>query len=772
MVDLSFPSFPSFPIQNIARFLRVKGIVQGVGFRPFVYTLATSLGLNGSVRNTSQGVEILVEGQVVVVDLFINMLQSQPPPLARIDSVEVSEHDLTGISGFTILESQAEPGEFQPVSPDIAICGDCRRELFDPRDRRHRYPFINCTNCGPRFTIIKDIPYDRPLTSMAGFKMCPECQAEYENPTDRRFHAQPSACPVCGPSIAYAQIGKNAIYKEEALTAARELIRAGGILAVKGLGGYHLACAAANEKAVTTLKERKHRSEKPLAVMAFDLKTIEKYCQVSDAERKLLESPQHPIVLLDRKPGVSLAEDVASGLATYGCMLPYTPLHLLLLEPEAGYPDLLVMTSGNLSEEPIAYEDADAEKRLAGIADGFLSHDRPIHMRVDDSVLRLIDGAPYFIRRARGYAPDPLLLNESLPQILGAGAELKNSFCLTRDSYAFVSHFIGDLENYETLTSYESAIGHYEKLFKIEPGLFACDIHPDYLSTHYARERACREELALFEVQHHHAHLAACLADNSWNSDEPVIGLTFDGTGYGPDGAIWGGEVLVGDYADYERVFHLEYMPLPGGDAAIRRPARIALAYLQAAGLEWSPDLAPVAASSEEERSVLAGQLKNGINTIQTSSLGRLFDVVSALAGICQSISYEGQAAILLEAAIDPDETGSYSLPLAEDLIAVKPLLKAVIDDIHAGVAPACIAARFHNGLTEMALAVCSTLKQQRGLNTVALSGGVWQNRKLLELTLQKLRAAGFEVLLHRRLPPNDGCISLGQVMVAAHQKK
>jgi hydrogenase maturation protein HypF len=757
--------------ENIARFIHVRGIVQGVGFRPFVYTLATRLGLYGSVRNTSHGVEILLEGLIESVDAFSLELQASPPPLARIDSVEVSEREITGISGFAILDSQPEPGEFLPVPADIAICEDCRRELFNPNDRRYHYPFINCTNCGPRFTIIQDIPYDRPLTSMSDFNMCPECQTEYDDPSNRRFHAQPIACPVCGPSIAYAKVAKKPLYKEEALIAARELIKAGGILAVKGLGGYHLACDASNEKAVSTLKERKQRSEKPLAVMAFDLKTIEKYCLVTERERQLLESPQHPIVLLDRKPGSTLAEGVASGLNTYGCMLPYTPLHLLLTESAPGYPEVLVMTSGNLSEEPIAFEDTDAQERLANIADAFLSQDRPIHMRVDDSVLRVIDGAPYFIRRARGYAPDPLLLKENLPQILGAGAELKNSFCLTRDNYAFVSHFIGDLENYETLSAYESGIVHYEKLFKIQPDIFACDLHPDYLATHYARERACREEKPLMEVQHHHAHLAACLGENGWTSDEPVIGLTFDGTGYGPDGAIWGGEVLVGGYAGYKRAFHLEYMPLPGGDAAIRKPARIALAYLLASSLPWQPGLAPVETLSIQERRALTGLMKQGLNTPRTSSMGRLFDAVSATIGLCQTISYEGQAAIQLEAAVDPDETGSYPLPLDGGLIAVKPLLSAVFDDIQAGISPARIAARFHNGLAEMCLSVCSTLKTTRGLKTVALSGGVWQNRILLLLTLKKLRAAGFEVLLHRRLPPNDGCIALGQVMVAAHQK-
>jgi len=755
-----------------SRLILARGIVQGVGFRPFVYTLATRLKLSGTVRNTSRGVEIAITGQPEAVDAFIQELRQSPPPLARIDAVEIQESEPVSRMGFVILDSQPEPGEFLPVSPDIAVCNDCKRELFDPTDRRYRYPFINCTNCGPRFTIIRDIPYDRPLTSMSGFKMCPKCQAEYDNPADRRFHAQPTACSVCGPSIAYTQVGKTTVYQEEALATARDLLKRGGILAVKGLGGCHLACDASNLQSVETLKQRKHHSEKPLAMMAFELPVIEKYCSVSEPERTLLESPQHPIVLLDRKRNISIAPGVASGLDTYGFMLPYTPLHLLLMEPMPDFPEVLVMTSGNLSEEPIAYEDADAEKRLAVIAEGFLSHDRPIHMRADDSVLRVIDGAPYFIRRARGYAPDPLLLPETMPCILGAGAELKNSFCLTRDTYAFVSHFIGDLENYETLSSYEDTIAHYEKLFKIEPQYYACDLHPDYLATQYANERACREDKPLIQVQHHHAHLAACLAENGWHSDEPVIGLTFDGTGYGTDGAIWGGEVLVGNYAGFDRALHLSYMPLPGGDQAIRKPARTALAYLAASGLAWQAEFAPVRALSEQERKAIDGQLKHQINTVRTSSLGRLFDAISALAGICQASSYEGQAAILLEAAVDMDEKGSYLLEIAGNEIAVIPLMQAVVADLNAGISSSRIAARFHNALAEMALTACEKLRGEHGLKSVALSGGVWQNRTLLNSTLTKLRQAGFTILLHRRLPPNDGCIALGQALVAAHTIK
>jgi hydrogenase maturation protein HypF len=500
----------------------VRGIVQGVGFRPFIYNLATGLDLTGWVRNTSSGVEIEVSGPPVNLDRFIQAIRSDAPPLARIDAIESQSCPPHPAEGFSIFESQPKAGDFMPISPDVSICPDCQRELFDPSDRRYRYPFINCTNCGPRFTIIKDIPYDRPKTSMAGFPLCPDCQAEYENPRDRRFHAQPVACPVCGPQVWFESDGQRLGEGEEALQTARAWLKQGKILAIKGLGGFHLACDATNHAAVERLRLHKRRSDKPFGLMAFDLAAVERHCILIKEDRWLLQSPAHPILLLERKSDSTIASEAAPHQHTLGIMLPYTPLHLLLLEPEDGFPDVLVMTSGNLSEEPIAYEDADARKRLAGLVDGFLMHNRPIHMRVDDSVVRTYEAKPYFIRRSRGYAPNPLKLPETLPSILAAGAELKNTFCLTRQDYAFVSHHIGDLENYETLRSFEEGIAHYERLFRITPERLACDLHPNYLATHYAQERAARQGLPLVQVQHHHAHLAACLAENGWTSTAPV----------------------------------------------------------------------------------------------------------------------------------------------------------------------------------------------------------------------------------------------------------
>ncbi|MRR29734.1 carbamoyltransferase HypF, partial [bacterium] len=526
--------------------ISVSGIVQGVGFRPFVYTTATRLQLTGSVWNTSKGVEIELFGPQNDLDRFLTELPERLPVLARIDQIESYPIPFQEVSEFSIKDSQAEEGQFLPVSPDMSICPDCLQELFDPKNRRYRYPFINCTNCGPRFSIIKNIPYDRPLTTMAEFKLCPTCQAEYDDPRDRRFHAQPVACPDCGPRVQFI-VNSEIIGKfEGAISTARQFLIDGKIIAIKGLGGYHLACDASNVEAVQRLRERKKRSDRSFALMSFDLETVGKFCELNEPESQVLQSPQHPIVLLPKKEECNLPEELAPTQHHLGFMLPYTPLHFLLLEPDEGFPEVLVMTSANLSDEPIAYEDEDARERLSEIADGFLVHNRPIHMRVDDSVVRLVEQKPYFIRRSRGYAPDPIILNNELPEMLACGAELKNTFCLSRDHYAFLSHHIGDLENYETLSSFESGIQHYQKLFRIKPQSIVADLHPEYLSTKYAIDRACKEEIPLMQVQHHHAHLASCLVDNHWPADQNVIGLIFDGTGYGTDGKIWGGEVLVG----------------------------------------------------------------------------------------------------------------------------------------------------------------------------------------------------------------------------------
>ncbi len=743
--------------------------MQGVGFRPTVYLLAQKHALTGWVLNSAHGVEIEINGSPAACAAFVQDLQRNPPPLAHIDSFDVQPAEARVYSAFEIRESQDQPDDFLPVSPDLAICPDCRRELFDPADRRYRYPFINCTNCGPRFTIIKSIPYDRPNTSMAGFALCPDCAAEYHNPANRRFHAQPVACPVCGPQIWFEAGGQKLAEREDALQTARQWLTEGKILAVKGLGGFHLVCDASNAAAVQTLRERKHRTGKPFALMAFDLPTIEKYVTLTPAARRLISAPQAPIILAEMtKAGKVLAQIVAPNQTRLGFMLPYTPLHLLLLEPAPGFPEVLVMTSGNLSEEPIAYENTEARERLASLADGFLMHDRPIYMRIDDSVVTMLREKPYLVRRARGFAPQQLRLPWNTMPLLATGTELKNTFCLTRERYAFVSHFIGDLENQETLGAYEHAIRHYERVFRIQPTALACDLHPDYLATRYAQARSQEDSLPLVSVQHHHAHIASCLAENGWASPEPVIGLAYDGTGYGTDGSIWGGEILIAGYKDFTRRFHLAPLPLPGGDLAVRKPARMALSYLLAAGVDLEDlTLAPIAYLTPAEAQAVRQQVSTGFNAPLTSSMGRLFDAVAALIGLCEEISYEAQAAMMLESASDPLESGFYEMPLEKDIIDPLPMIRAIVADLKASVSMGSIAARFHNSLVRMSLEACRQIRQETGLRTVVISGGVWQNMRLMNLTLPALEAEGFTALIHTQLPPNDGCVSLGQAVVA-----
>ncbi|MBC7226727.1 MAG: carbamoyltransferase HypF [Thermoflexales bacterium] len=761
----------------VSRRIHITGIVQGVGFRPFVYNLATRLGLSGWVLNSSSGVEIEAVGPEAVLDEFIARLRTEAPPLARIERITVTPLPLShhtgegeggggvGVRPFRILHSEARPGEFVPISPDVAICDDCLRELFDPRDRRYRYPFINCTNCGPRFTIIRDIPYDRPNTTMAPFVMCPDCQAEYDDPANRRFHAQPNACPVCGPRLEFrAAPDAPPLYGEEALQAARAAIREGRIVAVKGLGGFHLACDATTDAPVARLRERKGRVDKPFAIMSFDLPTVERYCEVNEAERALLTSRQRPIVLLRRRADAPISPLVAPGNRYLGVMLPYTPLHYLLLEPAEGFPLALVMTSGNYSEEPIVTRNEEALEQLAALADAFLLHDREIHARCDDSVTRIFRGAELPIRRSRGYAPYPVHLPFSVRPVLAVGAELKNTFCLTREQYAFLSQHIGDMENYETLRFFEDMVEQLKRTFRVEPEVVAHDLHPAYLSTRYARERAGR--LPLVPVQHHHAHIAACMAENGLAGDRPVIGVAFDGTGYGTDGAIWGGEFLIADYASFRRVAHLRYIPLPGGDAAIRRPYRTALAHLWAAGVSWDEGLPPVAAATEAERAVLERQLVQGLNVVPTSSMGRLFDAVAALAGVRQEINYEAQAAVELEMQVAEGVEEAYPFGVGEE-IDPAPVVRAVVEDVRDGVPVGVIAARFHNGVAAMVREVCLRLRAGTGLNEVALSGGVFQNITLLGKTMALLEEAGFTVYVHRLVPPNDAGISLGQAVIA-----
>ncbi len=752
--------------------ITIKGIVQGVGFRPFVYSLADNLGLTGKVWNTSSGVEIVISGKEESIDTFLSELQHSPPPLAQIDSIEIHLLIFKEFSRFEIIDSQSDSNSFIPISPDICICDNCRRELFDPHNRRFRYPFINCTNCGPRLTIIKDIPYDRPQTTMAEFSLCAECHSEYDNPLDRRFHAQPVACEKCGPELTFVAPGCLNIKGEEALQMARTFLKQGKIVAIKGLGGYHIACDASNESSVSALIERKQRSEKPLALMAFDVAIIKKYCELSIEESDLLISRQHPIVLLHKKPHNSLPDKVAINQDSYGFMLPYTPLHLLLLEPEASFPEILVMTSGNFSEEPIAYEDKEAFDQLSQIVDGYLTHNRDINIRVDDSVMRIYDHSPYFIRRSRGYSPNPIRTSLELPEILACGAELKNTFCLSKSHYAFLSHHIGDLENYETLKSYETGIEYYKKLFRVKPQLIAADLHPDYLSTKYAANLSLQTGIPLLQIQHHHAHLAACLADNNWDSQEPVIGCILDGTGYGTDGTIWGGEFLTGSYIDFTRQLHLQAIPLPGGDSSIKQPAKIGVSCLIEAGIELENQLPPIAIFDSSTLRTLRLQVENRINTPMTTSMGRLFDAVAAIIGLRQKVSYEAQAAIELENCCDPSEKASYGFEINDDEINFLPMIRSIVDDWRIKTNQGIISAKFHNTIAQMCIESCVQIRKNSALSTVALSGGVWQNITLLSKTIPQLEDKGFKVLIHRQVPTNDGGLSLGQLLIASHSIK
>ncbi len=749
--------------------IHIDGVVQGVGFRPFVWSLAGRLGVRGWVCNSSSGVDIQAEAAPAVLEAFAAALAAAAPPLAVVEAVTVTEAESEDAAGFTIVPSRPEPGAYLPVSPDVATCDACLAELFDPADRRHRYPFLNCTDCGPRYTIVRDIPYDRPLTTMADFPLCEACAAEYADPADRRFHAQPVACPACGPRLWLEAGGRLVAEGEAAVPAVRRLLAEGRVLAVKGLGGFHLACDATSAEAVDLLRRRKRREGKPFALMAADLDAIARHAHVSPAEAALLTSPARPVVLLRPRPDTTVAAGVAPGRARLGFMLPYTPLHHLLLEAAPDFPEVLVMTSANLSDEPIAYRNQESRTRLSPLADAFLLHDRPIHIRCDDSVATVVEDAPYLLRRSRGYAPLPVRLPAAGPSILAVGGELKNVFCLTRDDRAFLGHHIGDLDYLETFGAFTEGMAHLQRLFRVEPAAVACDLHPDYQGSRHAREVARQAGLPLIEVQHHHAHVAACLADNGCAPGTRAIGVALDGTGYGPDGTIWGGEFLVAGYDGYRRAAHLRSCPLPGGDAAARHPWRVALAWLREAGLDWTDDLPAVAAATPEERDLLASQLAAGINTPRTTSMGRLFDAVAAVAGLAPHITYEAQAACELEAAVDAGEPGAYAYAVGDDgVIDPAPLLAELVADRRAGRPVGVMAARFHRGTAAMVADVCGRLRDDHGLSTVALGGGVWQNTTLLAHTCARLRDAGFTVLLHRRVPASDGGLALGQAAIAA----
>ena len=775
---------PRVPDEETVRrvLVKVRGIVQGVGFRPFIYQLAKRCRLNGWVRNQSDGVEIEVAGPAVSVETFIRSISSEPPPLARITSVESADLSYRELVGFTIAESRPVESRTTLISPDVCTCSDCLRELFDPGDRRFRHPFINCTNCGPRYTIIKDIPYDREKTTMSRFNMCPECSGEYENPSDRRFHAQPNGCPQCGPRVWLEDCGRKVLASRDgAVRKAAALLDAGAIVAVKGLGGFHLAVKACDEGAVSRLRGRKVREEKPFAVMFSQIEDIAVHCRLNTVEEELLKSPARPIVLLWKRKdpdGMPLASSVAPKNRRLGVFLPYTPLHFLLFD---GSPrSTFVMTSGNQSDEPIVTENEEARLRLADIADYFLFHDRDIYIRCDDSVAVVRGGRTRSIRRARGYAPMPVFLHDSLPAVLGVGAELKNTVCLTRGDNAFLSQHIGDLENLETLRSFEQSIHHLERILETSPELIVHDMHPDYLSTRWAQKQ---REIPVMAVQHHHAHIAAVMAEHG--IERPVIGLALDGTGFGADGTIWGGEILRVDKSGFERLGHLRNVPLPGGAKAIKEPWRMALSYL------WSIDPENVESSFADlsaawparEVKIISRMLSRGLNSPLTSSCGRLFDAASALCGVCSHASYEGQAAIEFEQTVEPDE-GYYEgkiqiapqaaeRPLAGEipiLIDQFPIIEALVEDVRRGVPTGKISARFHNGVVDIlgraVLAACA----RTGVSRVALSGGVFQNGHLSDRLEKDLSASGIAVFSHGEVPPNDACISLGQAWIGGQR--
>jgi hydrogenase maturation protein HypF len=743
--------------------VRVEGIVQGVGFRPFVHALAARFGLAGRVGNDVSGVFVEAEGVRAAVAGFLTAIERDRPPLAVIERVVVTETPPTGAAGFVIVPSEAVGPRRTPVSADAATCADCLRELADPADRRYRYPFLNCTNCGPRFTIVRGVPYDRPLTTMAGFAMCADCAAEYHDPANRRFHAQPTCCPACGPRLRLVDAGGREV-GGEALPGAGDVLRGGGVLAVKGLGGYHLAVDAASAAASAALRSRKHREDKPFAVMVADLDDARRLCAVDDLAARLLADRRRPIVLLDRRPGGGIAEPVAPGNRQLGVMLPYTPLHHLLLADMAGP---IVLTSGNISDEPIAHVDEDAFERLRGIADAFLTHDRAIHVRTDDSVTRLFRGREMPMRRSRGHVPEPLTLPWPFPRpVLACGAELKNTFCVAKEHRAYLSHHIGDLENAATFRSFTEGIEHFRALFDVRPEVVAHDLHPEYLSTKYALEVS---GVDLVGVQHHHAHVAACLADNG--EAGPVLGVAFDGLGYGTDGTLWGGEFLLADLTGFQRLAHLDPVPMPGGAAAVRAPWRMAAAYLDRGYAGRPPRGLAVAGRNAEAWDAVTELARRGHHAPPTSSAGRLFDAVAALVGIRDTVNYEGQAAIELEQRADRAERGRYpigALPGEPLRLSGVDVVRAAAEDLRRGVAVPVIAARFHNGVAAAVVRTCAQLRESTGVDTVALSGGVFQNMLLLERTVDGLADAGMRVLVHSRVPPNDGGISLGQAVVAA----
>ncbi|QEG02254.1 Carbamoyltransferase HypF [Stieleria maiorica] len=773
--------------------IRLTGRIQGVGFRPFVWNRASSEGLTGWVRNDSRGVTIEAQGTQHQLDRFVRGLQREMPPLAGIDSLNSSDVPTIDESGFTIDASTTGQHESTPVIADVSVCDQCLAEMEDQRDRRFRYPFINCTNCGPRFTIVHDIPYDRPATTMKSFQMCARCRDEYNDPRDRRFHAQPIACPDCGPQIWFASSPPPAIAADRPTTADCDptdvvdvfatAIRGGQIIAVKGIGGFHLACDAKNVDAIRTLRGRKGRIDKPFAIMVVDVQDAEAFAEINHGERRLLESPERPIVLLAKRnagrivAGFSdMLDAVAPGNHRVGVMLPYSPLHQLLVQACAP----LVMTSGNLSDEPIARTNKEAIRRLGPLVDGFLLHDRDIHVVCDDSVVRRQGTSVVPIRRSRGFAPMPIDLGHGGRSVVAIGGEIKSTFCVTQANYAYISQHIGDISNLETLRALKRNVNHYLDLFRVDPQAVAADLHPSYLSTQFADELARALQVPLVRVQHHHAHAVSLMAEQRLAATQPIIACCFDGTGYGTDGAIWGGEFLIANDKRFERAAHLQYFPLPGGDASIKRPYRTALALLNTHGLPWDDRLPCAAHPPADVRRLLKRQLDSNLHCFPTSSVGRLFDAVASLIGIRNEVSFEAQAAIELESlaiqVVGEVDADAYIFPIDQSAgqkpiqIETRDLIESICRDVIDSVDRGRIAAQFHHAVAGMIVRVAAVIRDRTGIDVVGLTGGVFQNALLTSLATERLRQSGFNVLSHTLVPPNDGGLSLGQAMVARNQ--
>ena len=748
-----------------AKKVNVRGIVQGVGFRPFVYQLANLHGLSGDVANNSTGVIIHIEGDVEGISAFILDLETKCPPLAKVTQISQTAIPSQGFKQFIIRKSKAGISKSTLISPDMSICDDCLSELFDPKDRRYGYPFINCTNCGPRYTIIDDIPYDRPNTSMKHFTMCPACQAEYDSPADRRFHAQPNACSVCGPHVTLYTVSGSRVSTKEPIANTIRILKKGMIVAIKGLGGFHLAADAENDDAIARLRRRKHREEKPFAIMSYDVDHIRRYAYVEPEEEALLTLPQRPIVILKKKKPNSISREVSPRNRYFGAMLPYTPLHYLILAHDF---TALVMTSGNISEEPIAIDNEDAFERLSSIADYFLVHNRDIYLRSDDSIMKRISGTSRFLRRSRGYVPRPVFLKQKVPKILACGAELKNTICLTRENNAFLSQHIGDLENFATYEFFKLTINHMKQILDIDPVLISYDLHPDYLSTRYAEEQ---QDIEKIQVQHHHAHIVSCMAENKL--DMPVIGLSFDGTGYGTDGNIWGGEILIADASQFTRVAHLSYIPMPGSSAAIKEPWRMAVSYLyNTYGEEfWNLELPLFKEIDEKKLEIVVNMIGKRINSPYTSSLGRFFDGIAAIVGVRNNVFFEGQAAMELEMLAEDKIKGTYDYEWVSGdcrQVLIQPIIYGVVRDMEKDIHPSVISTKFHMTLIRLFSELCAVIRKESRVNQVVLSGGVFQNSILLTGLIHALEKKEFQVFTHTQVPPNDGGICLGQAMVAA----